>query len=196
MIHLVLHGAGEKAAGLEFERRAVELLRLHLHRCGADDVAIQLGETQATLDALLGFLAEFDHGVHQNHRHECADAHALAVHEHFARAILDAAHVNHRQLDRHSDLLRGKPDAIRGAHRLQHVVRELARAFIAVADLQTFRAEHRIAVFNDFEDHLWRMLNPIHQSERQRIIWRSLHFHPRPLVTGCQRSAIGFALPP
>ena len=54
--------------------------------------------------------------------------------------------VEHGQLQRFAHLLRGKTDAVRRVHRLDHVGGQLADVFVDLLDPFAFRPQNRVAV--------------------------------------------------
>ena len=60
------------------------------------------------------------------------------------------AHVNHRELQRASDLLRRQADAVFRVHRLEHVGDELFDFRRDGFNARAFLPQHRMAVFDNF----------------------------------------------
>jgi len=118
-----------------------------------DDIGAELRKAEAAFDAFLFFLTALKNGIEQDERHMFLEFCELSINEHFAGAILHTAHIDDRQLDGHSDLLRGKANAVGGTHCFKHVVREFAGGGVHRGDVSAFCAEHGVSVFDDFEDH-------------------------------------------
>ena len=74
--------------------------------------ARHLGKAEAAFVAGLLFLAELELGIEQDQRHVLLDRTSLSsIHIALGRSSM-SGHVDHRELHRHADLLRGEADAV------------------------------------------------------------------------------------
>ena len=153
MIGLMLESARQQPAGFEDDLRAIEPRAVAAHAFRAGDLGRQVGKAEAAFIRRLLFRAHLQLRIEQHERHVFLDLHGLAIDEHGARPIIDIRHVDHRDLQRHADLLRGKTHAVMGAHRFDHIGGELLELVVDLLHFHAFRAEHWVSVFDDFEDH-------------------------------------------
>src|SRR5437764_878879 len=83
---------------------------------------------QTTFGSHIGFAAEINLRIHQDEGHRLCRIDVPPIQLHSRRPIFHLGHVEHGELNRFPDLLRGQTDAVRRVHCLDHVLRQLANA--------------------------------------------------------------------
>src|SRR6478672_5041500 len=155
VIMLVLNGARKKPFGLEFQHSSVEGLSSHPDTARAGHVRPRAWKTQTAFDAGLRPSKSLDFRIDQNQRHVALDLRRLARDAKQAWPVLDFLHVDHAELDRHSDLLRCETHAIRVIHRFEHVAGESPNSRVDFVDTPPFRPQSGMTILNDFQNHGW-----------------------------------------
>ena len=77
----------------------------------------------------------------------------LPIQFHRARLIFRFGNIEHGELKRFADLLRGEPDAVRRLHGLDHVRSQFADLIVELADSPAFGAQDRITITENLELH-------------------------------------------
>ena len=143
----------EKSSRAKRKRFPALVLRDDVHLAGPFYIRVDLWKTEATLRALHRFSHWFHYWIDEDQRHERGDIGFVSLQPKLGGAVLDSANVDDRELESLSDLLCCKPDATRGIHGRKHVRDQLLDFGRNCFNSGSFLAEHRVAVFDDRQDH-------------------------------------------
>jgi len=139
MIGFVEQGAGQQLLASFFEDFSLEILRAHGDLIGAGNVLAKVGDTEASFALLVLALGVDDYGI---------DDDKPGV------RVFFEGYVDDRDAASDADLRRGEADAVRGVHRLEHVIGELFQVIVENGDCFGRPLKDRVAKFYDWIDHL------------------------------------------
>jgi len=153
MICLMLDGAAQEACCLKFDPIPLQILGGDFDLCRAWDFRSDLRKAQASFGSKLQLLTKLHLRINQDEGHVFLGINFFSGKPHLAWATLSVAHVNHRQLQRSSDLLRRETDSICVVHCFEHIRCQRANIVIDLFDLFPLRTEHRVPVDHNFSNH-------------------------------------------
>ena len=154
MIHFMLDGAREQAAGAKFKGLEILVQRLDLHKFRPGNFPEDFRETEAAFRGFGGFAEGFDLGIDEDERHERFHLYRFAIYLQRGGAVFGIGYVNDGHLERLADLLGGQTDAVAFVHGFKHVLNELFDFRRQLFNRLALLPQDWPAIFNDFKNHV------------------------------------------
>jgi len=149
VIGFVLDGSGEQAATVELELCPFLVESLDRNLAGAGNIGVEFGKAQAAFRAGNGLAGGGEFGIQQNERHERGDIGWFSIDGEAGGPVGDLSHVDHGELEGHSDLLGGEADSPGIVHGFEHVPDEISGLIGDLFDEVSLLAEGGVAVIED-----------------------------------------------